>query len=530
MPAGKRRQSNAMLYTLITFVGLFVVATTVAVIYYVKAEELRTRSEELQAEMNQAVTVDERRNLTSIVGAKLPGQRSFFGTLCKDLDEMILLIKGAPLQETTAEVKVANTRKVVDELLTGVGSYIPLPVPEPNTAGSAAEPSAGDAQAGAAPTEPNAAQASDAAAGRTAGGAPAEPNAVAPIRIPLTTVIRDLLAKLAQTTELKNATEKQLSDLQGKFNNAVAAWEETQRKLADDVDLYRQQVVQIKTDYNDLRALVEKNSDERVKVLLDQIEQTKAESKKLNQDLLRTQAELNVAQGRLQGALASVHDLEPAPDRESVAYQPDGEVILVDNAAGVIRINLGSEDHIYRGLTFSVYDRSAGVTRDGKSKAEVEVFMVDRRACAARVLSSEKRNPILTGDIVANLIWDSSKHNQFVIAGDFDLDGDKKPDFDGIRKIEALIQRWGGTVANDVTADTDFVILGTEPQVPPEPTPEILTVDPTATERYNAARQNNERYETIRQRAESLWVPIFNYERFLYFTGYASQVGKPGAF
>ena len=39
MPPGKRRQSNAMLYTLITFVGLFIIATTVAVIYYVKAEE-----------------------------------------------------------------------------------------------------------------------------------------------------------------------------------------------------------------------------------------------------------------------------------------------------------------------------------------------------------------------------------------------------------------------------------------------------------------------------------------------------------
>jgi len=48
MPPGKRRQSNAMLYTLITFVGLFIVATTVAVIYYVKAEELRTTTEEAQ--------------------------------------------------------------------------------------------------------------------------------------------------------------------------------------------------------------------------------------------------------------------------------------------------------------------------------------------------------------------------------------------------------------------------------------------------------------------------------------------------
>jgi hypothetical protein len=49
-------------------------------------------------------------------------------------------------------------------------------------------------------------------------------------------------------------------------------------------------------------------------------------------------------------------------------------------------------------------------------------------------------------------------------------------------------------------------------------------------DRYNAARKADEYYEQIRQRAESLYVPIFNYDRFLFFTGYADQAGKPGAF
>ena len=45
MPVRRRKQSNAMLYTLIIFVGLFIASTTVAVIYYVKAEEHRTKAE-----------------------------------------------------------------------------------------------------------------------------------------------------------------------------------------------------------------------------------------------------------------------------------------------------------------------------------------------------------------------------------------------------------------------------------------------------------------------------------------------------
>jgi len=505
MPPGKRRQSNAMLYTLITFVGLFIAATTVAVIYYVKAEELRTQSDDLQQEMDRLATREEARNLGNIVGTKLTGQ-SNLGTMVTHFDQMVQLVVGGPVPPTSAEVKVSNAMKAVSPLLDGVKTYIDLPAP-------ASTPVDADA------ADPN-------AAGSTA----AEPNAVAPIQVALTRVVSELLAKLEQTTEGRGVAEQELGDLRKKFDTALGVWEQTRQDLTAKVDEYRQEVDATKADYNDLRALVNKNSDERAQILLDQLEQAKANGKQLNQDLLKAQAELNVAQGRLQGALAAVSEIKPAPDRESVACKPDGEVILVDEAAGVIRVNLGSEDRVYRGLTFAVYDKSAGVTPDGKPKAQVEIFAVDRRASAARILSWEKRNPIVTGDIVANLIWDSDKKSQFVVAGQFDLNGDGSLDYDAIRKIESLIQKWGGTVSNEVSAQTDYVILGKEPQVPPEPTLEILAVDPTATEKYNALRQDNERYNQIRQRAEALWVPIFSYDRFLHFTGYASQVAKPGAF
>ena len=43
MPPRKRHESNAMLYTLIAFVGLFIAGATVAIIYYVKAEDFKTK-------------------------------------------------------------------------------------------------------------------------------------------------------------------------------------------------------------------------------------------------------------------------------------------------------------------------------------------------------------------------------------------------------------------------------------------------------------------------------------------------------
>jgi len=491
MPPGKRRQSNAMLYTLITFIGLFIIATTVAVIYYVRAEELRTSAADLQDQMDDLASNEELRLLGNIVGPKLPGQ-SRLGTMVSHLDRMVKLIKGAPVPPTVnAEVKVGTAMDAVVPVLANARNYVPLRTAEPNAA---------------------------------------TPDAIDPNQIALTLVMGDLLTELQQTIELQNATQQQLTDLRGRYDGAIATMQQSEEELTAKVEQYRQQVQEIKSDYNDLRLLVEQSSEQRVENLLSQLDQEKANSRQLNQELLRTQAEWNVAQERLADAMAKVGEIKPPPDEEAAARTPDGKVVLVDETAGVVTLDLGSDDRVYRGLTFSIYDRTGGIPEDGKPKAEVEIFAVDKKVSTARILSSNAKNPITTGDVAANLIWDRQKDNQFVIVGEFDLNEDGEPEYDAIRRIGDLIQKWGGTIAEDVSARTDFVLLGTEPKVPPQPSLEILAVDPTATEKYNAATQRRQRYEEVQRRAQALWIPIFNYDRFLHFTGYASHVGKAGAF
>ncbi len=503
MPAGKRRQSNAMLYTLITFVGLFVVATTAAVIYYVKAEELRTTTKDLQDEMNRMVSSDESRNIGAIVGTRLPGQ-SNLGTVINHLDQMVALVRGGPVRVTAPEVKVAEAKQALQPLLKRAGTYVTLP---------------GATQAA---VDPNAAQKADP-------NKPVDPNAAAVPQVVIATLLSDLLTKLDQTTQEKNATAQQLATLRARFDDATKVMEETKQKLTSAVKDCEDQVGQIKGEYAKLSTLLDQKSKEQLGTIRGDLEKARADAKQLNDNLLKTQAQLSVAEGRLQGALDQVSEIRPAPDREAPAFQSDGHVVLVDEAAGVIHIDLGSDDRIYQGLTFSVYDRAAGIPRDGKPKAQVEVFAIDPKASAARVLTWDRRNPIATGDLIANLIWDRARPNQFIVTGEFDLNGDSMPDYDGVAKIEALIQRWGGVVSKEVTAQTDYLILGAEPTVPTQPTPEAQTADPTALEKYNAAKQKKDQYDQIRQRAAALWIPTFSYDRFLYFTGYAAQAGKPGA-
>ncbi len=151
--------------------------------------------------------------------------------------------------------------------------------------------------------------------------------------------------------------------------------------------------------------------------------------------------------------------------------------------------------------------------------------------CAARITESDAKKPVLLGDIVANLIWTSDKTNVFVIAGDFDLDNDGNIDENATGRIKSLIEKWGGKVVDSISIDTDFLVLGDQPQVPQQqPTFEQLELDPGATQRYEAMLQQLNHYNQLQSRAQALWIPIFRYERFLYFIGYKGQISKAGAF
>jgi hypothetical protein len=478
MPARRRKQSNAMLYTLITFVGLFIATTTVAVIYYVKAEEHKNRQADLQREIDNYATDRERQAVGSIVGTKQPG-KTWLATMVDYFDKTITLIAGGVPESTSAEVKVNNSNKEVLDMQKLAQEHITIG--DPNTTG-------------------------------------------------LVQIARGLKAELDKTISAKLETQKQLDDLQTRFENADKANFEKEQTLLAEKDKLEKQVADIGQKYNELSVLLEQTTGEQVKTLRDQLQQTRDELKALNDKLLATQEELKLAQADLKSEREKLGKIEPGPDREVLAYKPDGKIILIDDQAKVVHLNIGIDDHVYQGLTLTVYDRGTSVPEDGKGKAEIEVFDVAKTYSAARITKSELIKPILQGDIVANLIWDTDRTNVFVIAGDFDLDNDNQIDYNGADKIKTLIEKWGGRVDNALSIDTNFLVLGKQPQVLQKPTVEEVDIDPRAMEVYNASLQRLDRYNGLRDQAQSLWIPIFTFDRFLYFIGYKSHIGQAGAF
>ena len=132
MPARRRKQSNAMLYTLITFVGLFIVATTIAVIYYVEAEDKRTRLEETQGKIDELADNREINALGSIVGTRT-GRTTWLSTMVGHLDATTTMIVGGVPETTSAEVKVTNAQAKVAAALKSAQEYITIT--DPNTTG-----------------------------------------------------------------------------------------------------------------------------------------------------------------------------------------------------------------------------------------------------------------------------------------------------------------------------------------------------------------------------------------------------------
>ncbi|UCE46862.1 MAG: hypothetical protein JSW47_14770, partial [Phycisphaerales bacterium] len=292
----------------------------------------------------------------------------------------------------------------------------------------------------------------------------------------------------------------------------------------------QQDFEQTKKDYADLRTFLEQTTSEQVQTLRNQLDQAKNDMTAMNDALLKTQAELKDARDKMKLALDELAKIEPGPDRAVLAYEPDGQVILIDEKAHVVHLNIGSNEHVYPGLTFSVYDRGTAVPSDpNKGKAEIQVFDVAKTYSAARILNPDVSKPILKGDIIANLIWDADRTNVFVVAGEFDLDGDGQLDPDAMTRIESLVEGWGGKMADSITIDTDFLVLGKQPTVLEAPTLEQQEIDPRAQQWHLASLQRLARYNQLRDRAQSLWIPVFTYEKFLHFIGYNTQVSQAGA-
>ena len=453
MAVARQGQSNTMLYTVITFVVLFLIAAVCAVVFFIKAADWEDENRTTQGEL-KVINVDKLGQLTGYI------------------DRLYTLLLGVP-QDTSAEEKLRQAETKYSDTLGKLPQDMVI-VGDPNELGAI-------------------------------------------------TLVGMYDNKLKQKQELSEQLTKQLKDLQDEYDIAKKGAMEREEELRTKITSEQEGANSVQKSYDQLRELMDKKTTEQVQTLMQQRDDAIKEKDQSRQELLASMSKLSITQNRLKDALSRLEILKPRPKEDIAAYQPDGHIIGIETSSDIVFIDIGSEAKVYPGLTFSVYDRNLPIPTDGTNKAEIEVFDVDKNTAIARINKSSKNNPIVEGDVIVNLIWDSKATNRFVVAGDFDFNDDGVVDSDGASKIKQLIENWGGKVEDAVTIDTDFVVLGVPSEVKRKPTLDEIEMDPMATDKYEASMKASERYQDVKNQAKDLFIPVFGVKRFLNFIGYESM-------
>ncbi|MHC4715503.1 MAG: hypothetical protein ACYS5V_00900, partial [Planctomycetota bacterium] len=169
------------------------------------------------------------------------------------------------------------------------------------------------------------------------------------------------------------AVRQELADAQGDFKRNLAAKDAQLARAVQEKDAIIDQGEKEKAvlaQKNDDLAMEVQNRDTRIKLLLQKLRELKGD------------ADVGVA----------------------TLLQFDGRIVKALPDQQIIFIDLGEKDNIKPGLPFAVYDKNKGIPEDGKGKAKLVVVDVGPTTCECRIVEPATEDPIVEGDLVANLV------------------------------------------------------------------------------------------------------------------------------
>jgi len=338
--------------------------------------------------------------------------------------------------------------------------------------------------------------------------------------------IADLKEKLEASRELSSVLQGQIDELHEDLDITLKEFEEDMNNRLAEVDKAAQERDAVLEQYNALKEMMDKSVDEQIAAWEKKFDIAESNRKQQNIEIVRLNDKLLEVTVQLSEAVEKLESYKSNPDNEVLAFETDAKVFSTDLQSGLIYLDIGLKDHAFVGLTFSVYDQNAPISKDGKSKAEIEIFRVEQNSSVAKVVTSSIKNPVIEGDLAVNMAWNKKMSNSFMVIGQFDFNGDGFPDRDGRKKVTNLIDQWRGRVVDKLTIDTDFLIVGQEPEFVEKPSRATIDSNPEAEEKYEKYLAKSEAYENILARAEVFSVPVFSRDRFIKLVGYETTASK----
>jgi len=461
MAKGFGRGANAITVGMIVFVALWLTSTVFLVILYTGQEQIVTENNRLREDNRKLISDAERRSVSLFEQARAGGP-TVVGLLEGARSEMAKLATG------DANSNVAAAQDKLNEILRAIQSDAALTDPQRFQGLSYHQAlvllyEAYNSQG---------------------------------------TVRRDLEAKVAQILgEVARFAESSTQN--------GADFEKRARELAE-------QLKAVEAGRDRYHAERDKHVTELEKIYEDRRLLSDADLTRERQRVALLETQISQLRQRLQSLQEKFGDLLIGPEDLATARLPDGRILTAIAGDEVVYIDLGEKDRLVLGMTFAVYSPDTGIPVNGRSKAQIEVVSIGETSAECKILQQYGRNLILEGDWIANPVYDRSRPVRFVVAGDFDLDHDSVADGNGAEVLAARINKWGGTIEAEVTALTDFVVLG----VPPRKPRPISEATPEETARMQALQRRFDSYQQAYETARNLTVPTMTQQVFLTFLGF----------
>ena len=292
---------------------------------------------------------------------------------------------------------------------------------------------------------------------------------------------------------------ERVAQIEEDFNASAAAMQSEVQSMRDQVAVLRNKIGDLEGRYGNEIELVRSDSGSLVSEMQDQLDEVNRQNRALKDQ-----------NSRLLG-LGKDDRTRPLSEEALV----DGKITQVNVADNEAIISIGRTQKAILGMTFAVYDDATDIREDENGrypagKAVLEIIRVEEGFSHARIIESSQGNPIIRGDVIANAVYDPKKTYKFVVDGLFDTNGDGIATFFEREELEALIERWGGKLVDQIDGDVDFVVLGERPVVPPSPR---IGAPVAVIQEYNRLQYENQRYDELIDGAEATSVPLLNSNR-----------------
>ncbi len=135
---------------------------------------------------------------------------------------------------------------------------------------------------------------------------------------------------------------------------------------------------------------------------------------------------------------------------QAFSEKSDGEVVYGDPLSRNVYISLGKQSGVFRGLKFDIYRQGEKGTKQYRGRVEITKVM-DNVSTAVVIENTDELDPIVSGDMLINPIFNREKPIYLTYAGRFSK-------VNGSRGAQE-ITRMGGKVESKVSARTNFVVV-----------------------------------------------------------------------